>query len=367
MRRRVLALVRKEFRQIGRDPHLLPILLIFPVLQLLLLGYAVSTDIRHVGLMIVDQDRTPASRELAAGFSSSGYFDIVGHASDERAAGAALDRGTARLVLVVPPGFGGRLARGERPAVQVIADGVDANTANVALAYAGQIIRAFGATSASTTASHGLDLRLRVWFNPDLKSVNYMIPGLLASILSSVTITIMAGALVKEKERGTIEQLVVTPLRAVELMAGKILPFVVIGYANILIVLVVGVLWFRVPVAGSVPLLLALSGLFMLGTLGLGLLISTTSETIQQAMMLSLFLNPPMYLLSGFIFPIASMPEAMQWLTYAIPLRYYLVILRGIFLKGVGLEVLWREAGALALFGVAVLTLSVLRFRRTLG
>jgi ABC-2 type transport system permease protein len=212
-----------------------------------------------------------------------------------------------------------------------------------------------------------VDPTVRVWFNPDLKSVNFMVPGVIALILTIVTMTMTATAIVKEKERGTIEQLIVSPIRPYQLMLGKAIPFVIIGYADIFIVVLAGLLWFRVPIAGSFSLLLVLSGLFIMTTLGLGLLISTVSQTQQQAMMLGFFVNPPFMLLSGFIFPIASMPEPMQYLTYLIPLRYFLVIIRGIFLKGIGLGILWPQAAILLFFGIGVLTLSALRFQKHLG
>jgi len=243
----------------------------------------------------------------------------------------------------------------------------------VAQGYVTQIVNAASARitlerlGPKSTLPVAVNPTIRVWFNPDLKSVNFMVPGVIALILTIVTMTMTATAIVKEKERGTIEQLIVTPIRPHQLMLGKAIPFVIIAYVDILIVVVAGVLWFRVPIAGSFLLLLALSGLFIMTTLGLGLLISTVSQTQQQAMMLSFFINPPFMLLSGFIFPIASMPEPMQYITYIIPLRYFLIIIRGIFLKGIGLEILWPQALALLAFGVTVLTLSAMRFRKRLG
>ncbi|HWT78505.1 MAG TPA: ABC transporter permease [Candidatus Methylomirabilis sp.] len=372
-RGRILTLVKKEFIQIRRDRRMLPILLILPVLQLIILGYAVSSDIKHLATVVCDLDRSPASRGFADRLATSGYFDIRYRLTDERQIKGLMDAGRVRVGIVIPPRFAARLSREERATIQLLLDGTDSNTANVAQGYVTQIANAeakrilVDRLGPKASPPLAVDASIRVWFNPDLKSVNFMVPGVVALILTIVTMTMTATAIVKEKERGTIEQLIVSPIRPYELMLGKAIPFVLIGYADILIVVLVGVLWFRVPIAGSFPLLLVLSGLFILTTLGLGLLLSTVSQTQQQAMMLGFFINPPFMLLSGFIFPIASMPQPMQYLTYLISLRYFLVIIRGIFLKGVGLDVLWPQALALLIFGLSVLTLSVLRFQKHLG
>jgi ABC-2 type transport system permease protein len=371
--RRLRTLVKKEFIQIRRDRRILPILIIMPVLQLIILGYAVSSDIKHLAVAVCDLDRTAESRALLDRFATSGYFDIRHAVSDDRQIQPLVDAGKVRVGIVIPPRFAAKLARGETVAVQLLLDGTDSNTATVAQGYATQIVNAEATRileerlGPKAPAPLAVDPSIRVWFNPDLKSVNFMVPGVVALILTIVTMTMTATAIVKEKERGTIEQLIVSPIQPMQLMVGKALPFVLIGYADILLVVLVGLLWFRVPIAGSFPLLLLLSGVFIMTTLGLGLLISTLSQTQQQAMMLGFFANPPFMLLSGFIFPIASMPEPMQYLTYLIPLRYFLVIIRGIFLKGVGLEVLWPQALALLGFGVVLLTLSALRFQKRLG
>jgi len=370
---RIFSLVRKEFIQIRRDRRMLPILLIMPVLQLIILGYAVSSDIKHLSMVVCDLDRTPESRAFIDRFSTAGYFEVRSRVTDERKIKDLMDAGRAKVGIVIPPRFAARLARQETVAVQLLLDGTDSNTATVAQGYVTQIVNAESARilverlGPKATRPMAVDTNLRVWFNPDLKSVNFMVPGVIALILTIVTMTMTATAIVKEKERGTIEQLIVTPIRPYQLMLGKAIPFVVIGYADILIVVLVGIFWFRVSIAGSFSLLLVLSGLFIMTTLGLGLLISTVSHTQQQAMMLGFFINPPFMLLSGFIFPIASMPEPMQYLTYLIPLRYFLVIIRGIFLKGIGLDVLWPQALALLVFGVTVLSLAALRFRKRLG
>jgi ABC-2 type transport system permease protein len=372
-RNRLLTLIKKEFIQIRRDRRILPLLLIMPVLQLILLGYAVSSDIKNLATAVCDLDRTPTSRAFADRFSTSGYFDIRYRLDDERQIKGLMDAGRVRVGIVIPPRFAAKLARQETATVQLLLDGSDSNTANVAQGYVTQIVNAEASRiilerlGPKGVTPVGVDPTVRVWFNPDLKSVNFMVPGVIALILTMVTMTMTATAIVKEKERGTIEQLIVSPIRPWQLMLGKAIPFVIIGYVDILIVVLAGLLWFRVPIAGSFGLLLLLSGLFIMTTLGLGLLISTVSQTQQQAMMLGFFVNPPFMLLSGFIFPIASMPEPVQYLTYLIPLRYFLVIIRGIFLKGIGLEILWPQALILLLFGAGVLTVSALRFQKHLG
>lgn len=371
--RRLVTLIKKEFIQIRRDRRMLPILVILPVMQLLILGYAVSSDIKHLATAVCDLDRTAESRAFADKFATSGYFDIRYRIADERRIKELVDEGKVRVGIVIPPRFAKSLASQQTATVQLLLDGTDSNTANVAQGYVTQIVNAESArilverVGPKAQPPIALDASIQVWFNPDLKSVNFMVPGVIALILTIVTMTMTATSIVKEKERGTIEQLVVSPIRPIQIMLGKAIPFVIIGYADILVVILVGLYWFGVVIAGSFTLLMFLSGLFIMTTLGLGLLISTLSQTQQQAMMLGFFMNPPLMLLSGFIFPISSMPEPMQYLTYLIPLRYFLVIIRGIFLKGVGLEVLWPQALALLIFGVALLILSSLRFQKHLG
>ena len=370
---RLLTLIKKEFIQIRRDRRMLPILVILPVMQLLILGYAVSSDIKHLATVVCDLDRTQESRAFTDKFATSGYFDIRYRLADERRIRELVDEGKVRVGIVIPPRFAKDLASQQTATVQLLLDGTDSNTASVAQGYVTQIVNAESArilverVGPKALPPIALDATIQVWFNPDLKSVNFMVPGVIALILTIVTMTMTATSIVKEKERGTIEQLVVSPIRPLQLMLGKAIPFVIIGYADILVVILVGLLWFGVAIAGSFTLLMLLSGLFIMTTLGLGLLISTLSQTQQQAMMLGFFMNPPLMLLSGFIFPISSMPEPMQYLTYLIPLRYFLVIIRGIFLKGVGLDVLWPQALALLVFGVILLTLSTLRFQKHVG
>lgn len=374
--RRVGHVVRKEFTQLRRDRHMLRLVLITPLFQLFLFGYAVTTDIRDVATALLDEDRTASSRELAEAFTRSPYFDLVEILGAPREIDRVMDSGSARLVLRIPRGFAGDLDTGRTAAVQVILDGTDSMSAAMISGYAAGVVQRHSGKIAAERVDRlreriaripSVEGQVRVWYNQDLKSVNYMVPGVLSLILLIVTMVLTSMAIVKEREIGTLEQLVVTPLGAGELMAGKTIPFIVIGVLDMILVLALAVFWFRVPVAGSVALLFALSSAFFLTTLGAGLFISTVSYTQQQAMMTSFFLILPSILLSGFIFPIENMPRFIQPVTYLIPLRYYLVIIRGIFLKGNGMAELWPQFAVLLASGAAILALSAARFQKRLG
>jgi ABC-2 type transport system permease protein len=373
---RILHLVRKELLQLRRDPQMLRILFASPVFQLFVFGYAVSTAIRHVATALFDQDRSVQSRELAERFVRSGYFDIVARPAAPREIDDLLDAGRAQVALVIPRGFAEDLAADRTARVQLLVDGSDSMTAAMISGYAGGVAGEYSSRVAAERLERlrarvqrvpAVEERTRVWYNPELKSVRFMVPGVLSMILFLVTMLMTSLAIVKEREIGTLEQLVVTPITPGELIAGKTLPYIGIGFVEILLVLALSTFWFRIPIAGSVPLLFALSLVFILTSLGLGLFISTISHTQQQAMMSTFFFMLPSILLSGFIFPIANMPLAIQWLTHVIPLRYYLVIVRGIFLKGNGFAILWPQVAVLALFGAAILGLSALRFKKRLG
>jgi ABC-2 type transport system permease protein len=374
--RRVVHLVRKELLQLRRDPQMLRILIVSPVFQLFVFGYAVSTDIRHVATALLDQDRTVQSRELADRFARSGYFDIERRPAGPREVDALLDEGRVQVAIVIPRGFAADLAADRTARVQLLIDGSDSMTAGMVAGYAGGIAGEYSARVAAERLARlrarvqrvpAVEERIRVWYNPELTSVRYMVPGVLSMILFLVTMLMTSMAIVKEREIGTLEQLVVTPITPAELIAGKTLPYVGIGFLEVLLVLALSSFWFRVPIAGSVPLLFALSLVFICTSLGLGLFISTVSHTQQQAMMTTFFIMLPSILLSGFIFPIANMPQVIQWLTHVIPLRYFLVIVRGIFLKGNGFGVLWPQVAVLLVFGASILGLSALRFRKRLG
>lgn len=366
MMTRVLTLVWKEFVELRRSPQLLRIVLVAPIVQLAMLGYAATTDIRHVPLTVVDGDRSPRSRQLIERFAASPYFDVVREDEGPAGVGDDLDRGRAWLGLVIPVGFGDALERpgSTGPTVQVIADGTDANSSGVAIAYVQGLVGEFNTALAAERGARpsAIDGRVRIWFNPDLESRNFMVPGVLAVLLLIVTTNLTSMAIVREREIGTLDQLNVSPISRWEIILGKLLPYAVVGFVDALLVIAVAVLWFAVPLRGSVTLLLAASLVYLVCTLGLGLFVSTISSTQQQAMMTAtFFILVPMMYLSGFIFPVENMPVVIQYVTTVIPLKYFLVIVRGIFLKGVGFDVLWPQFAAMAAWGAAVLALAGLR------
>jgi ABC-2 type transport system permease protein len=368
---RVGHLIRKEFLELRQEPRLLAIVIMAPLLQLVMLGYAATTDVRNVPMVVLDQDRSAASRELVTRFQASGNFIVVADATSAGGIDAELDSGRAWIALTIPADYGERIATRQQAVVQLVADGTDANSTNVALGYAGALIAAYGRELAAPAGGPARPLvraDIRVWFNPSLESRDFMIPGILALVLLVVTTTLSSMAIVREKEVGTLEQLNVTPLARWELIVGKMIPYALLGMVDVLIVVAVAVGWFEVPLRGSFGLLLGMCLVYLLSTLGLGLFVSTISKTQQQAMMTTaFFFLLPMIFLSGFIFPIENMPAVIQPVTYLIPLRYFLVILRGIFLKGVGLEVLWPDAAALFVWGVAMLALATLRSSKRLA
>ena len=365
----------KEFLQIRRDRKMIPVIFVAPVVQILVFGFAVNTDVTDVPTVLVDQDRSAASRDLVSRFVESGYFELVGVEGQAAGIDRWLVTGRAQLGLVVSPGFGVDVAAGRRTALQFVVDGSDAASANVALGYAGALARGFGAelqmqrlrAAGGLARSGQVELVPRVFYNPDLKSRWFYVPAVLAMILMVMTMLLSAMGVVREKEIGTLEQIIVTPIRPWQLLVGKLAPFAIIGLFQMCVATAVTVYGFGVPLRGSFPLLLGLTTLFILSTLGLGLLVSTVVQNQQQAMMLATFSAMiPMIYLSGLIFPIENMPRAIQLVTYAIPLRYYAEIIRGVFLRGSGIAVLWPEALTLFLMGIAILTLAALRFRKRL-
>ena len=363
--RTLVNILIKELLQLRRDPKILPILFIAPVIQLTLLGYAATTDIKRVELAVCDLDRTAASRRLVDRFTSSAYFRVTANVDSQEQFDPLLQSGRARVALTIPTGFEAERSAGRPGRVQLVADGADAMSGTIGLAYAATVLQ--DASVAAGTVPL-VSLRPTVLYNPDLVSRNYMVPGILGLIIMIMTMMLTAMAVVRESELGTMEQLLVTPLTPGQLIVGKLIPYALVGLVEVFTVLPVVLFWFRVPLRGSFLTLLLLTLPYMLCTLGLGLFISTLAQTQQQAMMLSAFVFIlPQMLLSGFAFPIQNMPAFFQALTYLVPLRYYLVILRGVFLKGVGLAVLWPQALALVVMGVAILGLARLRFRRRLG
>lgn len=373
---RVLALMWKEFLELRQDPRLAGIVLVAPIIQLTMLGYAATTDVHDVPIVVVDGDRTPRSRALIETFAASPYFKVVDEVLSPNAVDVSLSRGRAWLAVIVPIGFSDALD-GQGPAsgrtVQVLADGTDSNSSGVALAYASGLVSEFNSAlvaeqvlTSGGVPPGGINGDVRVWYNPELVSKDFMVPGVLALLLLLITTNMSAMAIVRERELGTLEQLHVTPLGRFELILGKLLPYAVLGFVDVLLVMAVAVFWFEVPLLGSPVLLLAASAVYVLCTLSLGLFISTISHTQQQAMMTSMFFFlVPMIYLSGFIFPIENMPAPIQWVTTVIPLRYYLVIVRGIFLKGVGYGILWPHFAKLGAWGVTVLALATFRSHKT--
>lgn len=376
MLQRILQMLIKEFLQLRRDKSARFRLLVPPVIQILLFGYAATFEVFNVSTILADQDRTPESRALVAAFVHSNRFQVKTIAQSTGEVRAAVERSDVHVGIVIPPGFSHRLLAGDDAPVQVLLDGTNSNTALIAGGYVGQIAQAFAraqgeallqASGRALTAPRvRLQLEPRFWFNPNLDSRWFFVPGVIGSLVLVTIVNLTAFAIVREREVGTLEQLLVTPIRPAEFILGKTLPFFMIGLLEVAIVAGIGLLWFRVPFNGSALLLLAGTCLFLLSALGLGLLISTLCRTQQQAFASNFFVLNPMFILSGFGFPIASMPKALQWLTLANPLRHFLVIIRGTFLKGVGFDVLWPELSALALIGTLLLTASVLRFRKSL-
>jgi len=367
--RRVGLLVWKELIELRQDPRLFGVVIVAPIVQLLMLGYAATTDIRNVPVVIADADRSPGSRALIERFTASRSFVVVDIVTAADDIDPYLERGRAWMALAIPAGYGDAIAAGRAQVLQVVADGSDANSANIGLGYATSLVAGYAQQLAAARAKAldlppppGVEPRVRIWFNSRLESRDFMIPGILALLLLLVTTNLSSMGIVREKEVGTLEQLNVTPLRRWELIVGKLLPYALVGMIDVLLVLPVAILWFQIPLRGSALLLIAMTLVYLLTTLGLGLFVSTISSTQQQAMMSTMFffLMPMMYL-SGFVFPIENMPAVIQPITYLIPLRYYLVILRSIFLKGVGLETLWPEALALLAWGVGILALAIAR------
>ncbi|HXE79699.1 MAG TPA: ABC transporter permease [Vicinamibacterales bacterium] len=369
---RVLHVVRKELIELRSDPRLLGIVIMAPLIQLTLLSYAATTDVRNVPLLVVDSDRSAESRALLSRFGASGRFVIAGAVDSTADIDPWLDSGRAWMALAIPSDYGERVRSGRTVAVQVIADGTDANSTTVALGYARALVGRYNedllAARTAGRAAPLVEAEVRVWFNHELESRHFMVPGIVALLLLVVTTNLSAMAIVRERELGTLEQLNVTPIARWELVVGKLLPYALIGLLDVVLVLLVALYWFEVPMRGSLALLFAMSVVYLLCTLGLGLFVSTISQTQQQAMMTTtFFFLMPMIYLSGFVFPIENMPAWIQPLTYLIPLRYFLIIVRGLFLKGVGLETLWPEALALAGWGVGILVLATLRSTKRLG
>jgi ABC-2 type transport system permease protein len=372
---RLRSLIRKEFLQIRRDPRTLILVIVIPIMQMFLLGYSATNDVRNVPLVILDQDRGPQARALLDAYRAADYFHLVGEADSEAELQAAIDNGTARAGVIIPPDYGGRIADGTQAQILFLLDGSDPTVASTALSAAQMIGQAYSTTvlsermsrrGASAAIQPPLEVLTQVWYNPDLISAYFMIPGVIGVILQALTSILTATAIVRERERGTIEQLIVTPIRPLELIIGKLLPYVLLSFLNTFEVIALGHWWFGVPVRGDLLMIALLSGLFLLSSLGIGILASTLANTQQEAMLTVWMTLLPSIFLSGFFFPLEAMPPVLQVFSFLTPLRYYLVIIRSLMLKGVGVEAFPQEILALAVFGVAIMGIAALRFRKRL-
>jgi ABC-2 type transport system permease protein len=360
---RLRGLVRKELLEVFRDPRLVRMVLVAPVIQLLVFGYAVSTDVRRTPTFVVDQDHSADSRDLTQTFFASGYFRFVGSSDRPRDLVDAIDHGRAIVGLQIPRGFARRNSSDDAT-VQVVLDGTNSNTATIAGEYAQGIVQSW-AMQRGNAPTPPVDLRERAWFNPALRSRDYNVPAVIGNVLLILSLMLTSLAVVRERELGTLEQLMVSPLTPGELIAGKTVPFALICITDLLVIATVAFVWFHVPFRGSFLLLLLAGVLYLVSTLGLGLLISTFSSTQQEAVLTSFLFIMPLMLLSGFMFPVTSMPVGFQWLTLANPVRHFLEIVRALFLKGAGFTALWRQFLGLALIGASVLVLAARRFQKT--
>lgn len=374
MRSRLFSIIRKEFIQIFRDPRTLGLILVMPIVQLFLLGYAATTDVKNVPIAVWDQSRTPESRALLDAFRAADYFRIDYDVRSEEDIRTLIERGDVRAALIIPPDYNRRLLEGDAQ-VSMVLDGSDATVGSTALSTANLIGQSYSIKVLTEQASRQgraatvrppLEVRTRVWYNPDLVSAYFMIPGMIGMILYMITALLTASAIVRERERGTIEQLIVTPIRSWELVVGKIIPYVILGFFDTLEVLLIGRYWFQVPIRGDLGLIFATSGLLLLSSLGIGLFASTIANTQQEAFLTVMFTMLPGIFLSGFFFPLDAMPQFLQIVSYAIPLRYFLVIIRTLLLKGVGLAAIRNEVIALAIFGVVIMSAAAARFRKRL-
>jgi ABC-2 type transport system permease protein len=372
----IIHCIKKEFLQFKRDPKMFGIILIAPVIQLIFLGYAANLDVEQVKTVIYDQNRTSASRELIERFTSSGYFSIADYVSSYKELEKDLNNGEAVLALVISQNFEEKIMRREPAPLQAIFEGSDGNQASIAAGYVQSIIREYSKDviinylnkrGIKISLSGNLSAEVRVWYNPTMKTRNFMVPGIVGLLLSIVTLVLTSLAVVKEKEIGTMEQLIVTPIRPYQMIIGKLVPFIILGFVAVVIIITAMRVIFNIPVKGSIVFLFSSSFLYILSTLGLGLFVSTISKTQQQAMMIAIFaIMLPMVFLSGFAFPIENMPEIIQAVSYVVPLRYFNTIIRGVILKGLGFADLWLEALVLFLIGISILLLSSLRFRKKL-
>jgi ABC-2 type transport system permease protein len=372
---RLLSLVRKEFLQILRDPRTIGLVLVLPIIELLLLGYAVTSDVRNVPMAVFDEDRSAAARRLLDAYRAADYFRIAYDVDSEKEMRDLIDGGGARVGLIIPPDYSEQVEGNGSAVVAFVLDGSDPTIASTALSaaqfiaqeYATRVLNARLARVGQTVNLElPIEIRTQVWYNPDLVSAYFMVPGVIGMILYAITSILTATAIVRERERGTIEQLIVTPIRSWELIVGKLIPYTILAFSNIIEVLILGHLLFGLPIRGDLTLILVLSGLFLISGLGIGLLASTVANNQQEAMLTVFMTLLPSIFLSGFFFPLEAMPKLINWISYLIPLRYYLTIIRSLLIKGVGLKAIQNEVFALVLFGIGIMTLAASRFRKRL-
>lgn len=368
---RIRELVRKEFIHLLRDKRNRVVLFAAPLIQMLVFGYVVNYDIRNIRVAVIDYSQTQESRKLTDAFAGSRVFSITHTVSDERMLEDLLLRGRVDMGIKIAPDFAAVLRQGQTAAIQIIADGSMSNMASLRMAYTSSVLEKFNSATLHELypqpMSYGrIDARVRTWYNPNIESQYFFVPGIVAFVIMLISLLLTSIAIIREKEAGTMEQLIVTPLKSYELICGKTIPYIIISLLQLTVVVIVAIFWFEIPLAGSIPLLFFAACLFLLSTLGIGLFISTISSTQQQAMMTTFFFILPFFMLSGFVFPIDNMPVVVQWLTYLNPLRYFLVIVRGIFIKGVGLSILWPQYLFLAILGTVVFSGAIARFKKRL-
>jgi ABC-2 type transport system permease protein len=375
MNKPILSMIKKEFIEIKRS-KLIALLIIAPIIQVIIFGYVATTDIKNVKTVICDRDNSSLSRKLSEKFLNSEYFKVVDYVQDEKKIDELISKNKAVIGINIPERFSENIKKGKKTSVQLIIDGTDSNMSTISLSRAIMIINAFSEDCFKEKIEimkkiiggiPSLVMEERVWYNPELKSANTMVPGVAGLILTIVTLAITAVAIVREKETGNIEQIIVTPIKPAEIIAGKVIPYIIIALLDVILNTLASILVFRINFEGSFTLLIALSLFMIFANLGIGIYVSTISSTQQQALLSSIFFAVPSILLSGFLFPIKNMPEILQLLTYLIPMRYYMVILRGIFLKGLTFFELLPQTLALLIFGIIIFTLAIKQFRKTIG
>jgi ABC-2 type transport system permease protein len=365
----------KELIQVLRDKRMRMTLIIPPIFQLIVFGYAANLDVKHIQTAIRDLDQSVDSRDLASRFRSSKYFDIVAFPQNPKEIQDLIKKGDITLSIEIPNDFSRKLKKGDTAVIQIILDGTESNTGMIALGYLGRIISEYSTGVLVKRMNRegmigfeeaGVEAEHRTWFNPNFESRLFYVPGVIASIAFLIPIILTAQAIVRERELGTLEQIMVTPIRSWELVVGKTLPFALVGLLDVILIALIGVFWFEVPLRGNPLILLLGNVLFLMSSVGAGLFISTISSTQQQAQISTFFFIMPAFILSGFAFPLENMPQWLQYITYANPLRYFLVVIRGVFLKGIGLDILWPQMVALAVLGGLMILFSSLRFQKRL-